>query len=214
MYVAPDAVNAYLCRQKRLHEVPVFKNETHYSDTLKDKFYSYYISNYKFVTRKSKYSNEKSTGVEDISSRRVIRLSANIDTAALEETERELAGRQRTLEANQARLRRNKETLEKLKEDELKLSQEVTRLTNKKKEFANRQNELIMKERTLESLMEPQVRNRLFFSCALQAVLWIRNNPNVLAGSESVSEKKVRIRIRRYGFGFRHCCRMNIFVKN
>jgi hypothetical protein len=39
-------------------------------------------------------------------------------------------------------------------------------------------------------------------------VLWIRirNNPNVLAGSES--EKKFG-----FGFGFRHCCRMNIFWK-
>jgi hypothetical protein len=40
-----------------------------------------------------------------------------------------------------------------------------------------------------------------------QAVLWIRirNNPNVLAGSES--EKK-------FGFGFRHCCRMKICEKS
>jgi hypothetical protein len=42
-----------------------------------------------------------------------------------------------------------------------------------------------------------------------QAVLWIRirNNANVLAGSES--DKKFG-----YGIGFRHCCRMKICVKN
>jgi hypothetical protein len=47
---------------------------------------------------------------------------------------------------------------------------------------------------------ESQIKNTV-----LRAVLWIqiRNNPNVLAGSESESEKKVRIRSR-----------MNIFVKN
>ena len=93
MYVAPDAVNAYLCRQKRLHEVPVFNSETNCSDTLKTMFFNFYINNNKFVTRKSKYSGELSTGVDDISSRRVIRLSANIDTAALEETQQDLAAK-------------------------------------------------------------------------------------------------------------------------
>jgi hypothetical protein len=45
------------------------------------------------------------------------------------------------------------------------------------------------------------------------AVLWIRirNNPNVLAGSESECEKKFGF---GYGLGFRHCCRMKFFVKN
>jgi SMC interacting uncharacterized protein involved in chromosome segregation len=138
MYTAPDAVNAFLCRQKRLHEVPVFKSENNYSDKLKAMFFNYYINNYKFVTRKSKYSSEFSTGVEDIGSRRVIRLAANIDTAALEETERELAAKQRTVEGHQARLSRTIETLDKIKEDELRLSQEAARLSNKKKEFINR----------------------------------------------------------------------------
>jgi len=72
-------------------------------------------------------------------------------------TESELASKQQTLEGHKGRLARLLDTLVKIKEDELKLSQEITRLANKKKEFANRQNELIMKEKTLESLMEPQV---------------------------------------------------------
>jgi hypothetical protein len=82
MYVAPDAVNAYLCRQKRLHEVPVFRSENSHSDKLKKLFLQYYINKNKFSSRKSKYSQELSTGVEDISSRRVVRLAANIDTGA------------------------------------------------------------------------------------------------------------------------------------
>ena len=56
MYVAPDAVNAYLCRQKRLHEVPVFRSENSHSDKLKKLFLQYYINKNKFSSRKSKYS--------------------------------------------------------------------------------------------------------------------------------------------------------------
>jgi len=96
--------------------------------------------------------------VEDIGSRRVIRLAANIDTAALQETEQELAARQRTFEGHKARLARTLETLGKIKEADLKLSQEISLLANKKKEFFNRQSELSMKEKTLESLLEPQGR--------------------------------------------------------
>ncbi len=77
--------------------------------------------------------------------------------------ETELASKQQTLEGHKGRLGRILETLDKIKEDELRLSQEITGLANKKKEFANRQNELIMKEKTLESLMEPQEQQSFVF---------------------------------------------------
>merc|ERR1712096_373277 len=79
MYSAPDAVHAYLCRQKALHQVPVFREENNNSAQLKHKFHNYYIANQKFNTRKSKYSGELSTGMEDIGSRKVIRLAATVD---------------------------------------------------------------------------------------------------------------------------------------
>jgi hypothetical protein len=43
-------------------------------------------------------------------------------------------------------------------------------------------------------------------TCTVSSV--VDPNPNVLAGSES--EKKFGL---GYGIGFRHCCRMKIFVK-
>ena len=154
MYSAPPAVHAYLCNQKKLHEVPVFRVENNYSSQLKNKFHNYYIGNQKFNTRKSKYSGELSTGMEDIAGRHIIRLAAVVDTQEVERLSRELEDKQKLIIANSTRIASHKKTCDQLEVEIGKLTDEIKRLREQKKEFTNRKSELDMKKRTLQQLNE------------------------------------------------------------
>ena len=154
MYSAPPAVHAYLCNQKKLHEVPVFRVENNYSSQLKNKFHNYYIGNQKFNTRKSKYSGELSTGMEDIAGRHIIRLAAVVDTQEVERLSRELEEKQKLIIANSTRIASHKKTCDQLEIEIGKLTDEIKRLREQKKEFTNRKSELDMKKRTLQQLNE------------------------------------------------------------
>jgi len=156
MYSAPDAVHAYLCRQKSLHQVPVFREENNNSAQLKHKFLNYYISNQKFNTRKSKYSGELSTGMEDISSRRVIRLAATVDKQELDRVMAELETKKSQLKTNQSRQETMALTCEKIKAEITKLNDQILELKAAKKDYSSKQSELAMKEKTLEQLKEPK----------------------------------------------------------
>ena len=63
MYSAPEAVNAYLCKQKHLHQVPVFREENRFTGELKNRFQNFYIKDQKFNTRKSRYPPFEVRGV-------------------------------------------------------------------------------------------------------------------------------------------------------
>ena len=155
MYSAPAAVHAYLCNQKKLHEVPVFRVENNFSSQLKNKFHNYYIGNQKFNTRKSKYSGELSTGMEDIAGRHIIRLDAVVDTQEVERLSRELEEKQRQIISNSTRIANSKKTCDQLEIEIGKLTDEINSLRQKKKEFINRKSELDMKKRTLQDINEP-----------------------------------------------------------
>ena len=155
MYSAPAAVHAYLCNQKKLHEVPVFRVENNFSSQLKNKFHNYYIGNQKFNTRKSKYSGELSTGMEDIAGRHIIRLDAVVDTQEVERLSRELEEKQRQIISNSTRIANSKKTCDQLELEIGKLTEEINSLRQKKKEFINKKSELDMKKRTLQDINEP-----------------------------------------------------------
>jgi len=156
MFSAPDAVHAYLCRQKNLHQVPVFREENNSSAQLKHKFLSYYIANQKFNTRKSKYSGELSTGMEDISSRKVIRLAATVDKQELDRVMAELETKKTQLRTNQNRQDTMAKTCDNIKEQITKLNEQIMDLKTAKKDYGSKQSELAMKEKTLEQLREPK----------------------------------------------------------
>eukprot|EP00090_Calanus_glacialis_P046443 TRINITY_DN9124_c0_g1_i1.p1 TRINITY_DN9124_c0_g1~~TRINITY_DN9124_c0_g1_i1.p1 ORF type:complete len:1049 (-),score=416.15 TRINITY_DN9124_c0_g1_i1:332-3478(-) len=156
MYSAPDAVHAYLCRQKALHQVPVFREENNNSAQLKHKFHNYYIANQKFNTRKSKYSGELSTGMEDIGSRKVIRLAATVDRQEVDRIVAELEQKRKQLKINATRQETMARTCENIKAEISKLNVQIGELRAAKKDFSSKQSELAMKERTLEQLKEPK----------------------------------------------------------
>jgi len=156
MYSAPDAVHAYLCRQKALHQVPVFREENNNSAQLKHKFHNYYIANQKFNTRKSKYSGELSTGMEDIGSRKVVRLAATVDRQEVDRIVAELEQKRKQLKINATRQETMGRTCENIKAEISKLNVQIGGLRAAKKDFGSKQSELAMKERTLEQLKEPK----------------------------------------------------------
>jgi len=150
MYSAPDAVHAYLCRQKALHQVPVFREENNNSAQLKHKFHNYYIANQKFNTRKSKYSGELSMGMEEIGSRKVIMLAATVDRIVAE-----LEQKRKQLKINATRQETMGRTYENIKAEISKLNVQM-KAGAAKKDFSSKQSELAMEERTLEQLKEPK----------------------------------------------------------
>jgi len=156
MYSAPDAVHAYLCRQKALHQVPVFREENTNSAQLKHKFHNYYIANQKFNTRKSKYSGELSTGMEDIGSRKVIRLAATVDKQEVDRVTGELDQKRKQLNMNATRQATMSRTCERIKEEISKLNVQIGQLRTAKKDYSSKQSELAMKEKTVEQLKEPK----------------------------------------------------------
>merc|ERR1719342_1320262 len=157
MYSAPDAVHAYLCRQKALHQVPVFREENTNSAQLKHKFHNYYIANQKFNTRKSKYSGELSTGMEDIVSRKVIRLAATVDTQEVERVTTQLKDKEKQFQQNENRLKTTGLVCDKTKAEISKLNIQIGDLRAAKKEHNSKQSELAMKEKTLEHMKEPKI---------------------------------------------------------
>ena len=156
MYEAPDAVHAYLCRQKNLHQVPVFKEENMNSGQLKQKFSSYYIGHQKFNVRRSKYSGELSTGTDDIGGRKVIRLAGTVDKEEMERVGEELARKIKLKEQNDTRQTNQAKTCDNVRTEIAKLNDEILALRSLKKEHSNKQSELAMKRRTLEQLVEPK----------------------------------------------------------
>ena len=157
MYTAPDAVHAYLCRQKALHLVPVFKQENEMSGDLKNKFSNYYIGSHKFNAKKSKYSGEMSTGMEDIGGRQVIRLAATVDTVKAESLKADLENKDRDISSHLKRLEIITTTCKDIKAGIELTTEEINKLKAVKREFLSKQSELDMKKRTLEQTMKPKV---------------------------------------------------------
>ena len=155
MYSAPDAVHAYLCRQKGLHQVPVFKEENNLSGNLKHKFHNYYIGNQKFNTRVSKYSGELSTGMEDIGAREVRRLAAAVDSVELERIRGELETKEKQITANTNRISTTKRTIDSIRSEIEKLDVEINKLKAVKKDFQGKQSELDMMKKTVLQLEKP-----------------------------------------------------------
>ena len=156
MYSAPDAVHAYLCRQKGLHQVPVFREENNLSSQLKFKFHNYYIGTHKFNTRKSKYSGELSTGMEDIAGREVRRLAAVVDTQELSRINEELGAKNRVIGQNATRIATQSKTADNIKVEVDKVVDQINELRAVKKEFISKQSELDMKRKTLQEFQEPK----------------------------------------------------------
>merc|ERR1719266_1472994 len=156
MYDAPDAVHAYLCRQKNLHNVPVFKEENMNSGQLKQKFNNYYIGSQKFNVRKSKYSGELSTGTDDIGGRPVRRLLGAVDREEMEKVRAELETKTKMREQQKRRVETMQTTCNNVKAEIDKLNKEITELRGLKKEHSRLANELAMKQRTLEQLATPR----------------------------------------------------------
>lgn len=156
MYDAPDAVNAYLCQQKNLHQVPLFEKESEETDKLKEMFCSYYIGTTKFTTKRSKYSSNLSTGIEDIGNRRLIRLSDSIDQNKLEEIEEEMGSKKKQLKNQEGRLKQTKDTLVKIRGLVRDINNEVLKLETTRKEFKALERDLKVKENMLKTLKEPK----------------------------------------------------------
>jgi len=156
MYDAPDAVHAYLCRQKNLHHVPVFKEENTNSGQLKQKFNNYYIGSQKFNVRKSKYSGELSTGTDDIGGRQVRRLLGAVDREEMGRVRDELETKTKMREQQRRRVETMQTTCNNVKAEIDKLNKEITELRSLKKEHSRLANELAMKQRTLEQLATPR----------------------------------------------------------
>ena len=156
MYTAPNAVHAYLCRQKGLHQVPVFRQENEMSGDLKSKFNNYYIGNQKFNSKKSKYSGELSTGMEDISGRQVIRLAATVDTVRVEGLREELEIKDREISSQERRKEIVVATCSNIKAEIDKTDQQIGKLRAIRREFSSKQSELDMKKRTLQQIMKPR----------------------------------------------------------
>ena len=144
------------CADKRhFTRCPGFREENNNSAQLKHKFHNYYIVNQKF-TRKSKYSGELSTGMEDIGSRKVIRLAATVDRQEVDRVVAELEQKRKQLKINDNRQATMGRTCENIKAEILKLNVLIGELRAAKKDFSGKQSELAMKERTLEQLKEPK----------------------------------------------------------
>merc|ERR1711872_275113 len=146
MYDAPDAVNTYLCQQKHLHQVPLFDCENNNTDRLKEKFSQYYIGDLKFIVKRSKYSNELSTGIDDITSRKVLRLADNVDSHHLNDVEKKLEDKNRTLKSDESRVTAHMSTFKALEEAFTKLSNDVTALEKEKKIFKGKTQDLLYKK--------------------------------------------------------------------
>jgi len=157
MYDAPDAIASYLCHQKKLNQVPFFEKEIeNVTDELKKSFNAYYIGNQRFIINRSKYSMEYSTGVEDIGSKRVIRLAENIDQSKLEEVETELAEMKKAKENNQKRKMVNEQTKEKINSALKEINAEISAIQNRRKEYKKKENEMTIKQELLTTLAEPK----------------------------------------------------------
>ena len=156
MYTAPDAVHAYLCRQKALHQVPVFKQENEMSGDLKAIFNNYYIGTHKFNSKRSKYSGEISTGMEDIGGRQVIRLAATVDTVKAQSLKAELEKKDKEINSYLVRMGNIATTCKNIKVGIEKTTKEINELKAVKREFSGKQSELDMKRRTLQQMMKPK----------------------------------------------------------
>ena len=156
MYTAPLAVNAFLCQQKNLHQVPFFKEENNYTDELKNKLQTFYIGNLKFTAKRSKYSRELSTGIDDIGSRRVIRLADTIDKNGLENVKAELVKKKQALQNNETRYNQLQTVIDNSRLKVKKFTEEIQVLEAKKKEFSKATAELAMKEEFLKNLLQPK----------------------------------------------------------
>jgi len=157
MYDAPDAIASYLCHQKNLHQVPLFEKEIeNVTDNLKTSFSAYYIGNQRFNIKLSKYSHEYSTGVEDISSKKVIRLAENLDKSKLEEVEDDLA-KANTLKANNLNRKRvSDQTKEKINKALKEITAQISVIENKRKLYRKKENEMKIKQDVLTALAEPK----------------------------------------------------------
>ena len=156
MYTAPNAVHAYLCRQKGLHQVPVFRQENEMSADLKSKFTNYYIGNQKFNSKKSKYSGELSTGMEDIAGRKVIRLAATVDTVRADSLRADLLKKEEEIISHEKRKELVEATCGNIRVEIGKTDEAINKLKAEKREFSSKQSELEMKRRTLQQIMKPK----------------------------------------------------------
>jgi len=157
MYEAPPAVNAFLCQQKNLHQVPLFEKDTPSTDELSKLFRSYYVGNSKYTVKQSKYSGEFSKGEEDIGNRRVIRLKDSVDKSRLEEVEAEMEKKTAVRRNHETRLKQQNDTINKIKDDINQLQEKCKVLDGKRREAVTIDRELELKQNVVETLVEPKV---------------------------------------------------------
>merc|ERR1711872_609998 len=136
-------------------QVPLFDCENNNTDRLKEKFSQYYIGDLKFIVKRSKYSNELSTGIDDITSRKVLRLADNVDSHHLNDVEKKLEDKNRTLKSDESRVTAHMSTFKALEEAFTKLSNDVTALEKEKKIFKGKTQDLLYKKQLLKTLEQP-----------------------------------------------------------
>lgn len=156
MYDAPPAVQAYLCRQKQLHQIPYFGSETSCSDELKQQFKSYYLGTIKFNSTRSKYSGELSTGCEDIGGKRVIRLASTVDRDQDQLIVEELAKKERSLAQQEVRFNNIMLAWNKITEQLAQMQTDLTKLRAEKNMMSKLQSDLTMKEKTIANYRDPK----------------------------------------------------------
>jgi len=157
MYEAPEAVNAFLCQQKNLHQVPLFEKDTSSTDELSGLFRSYYVGNSKYTVKQSKYSGELSKGEEDIGNRPVKRLKDSVDKSRLEVVEAEMEKKRTVLRNHETRLKQQNDTINKIKDDINQLQEKWKVLDGKRREAVTIERELEIKQGVVKTLVEPKV---------------------------------------------------------
>jgi len=179
MYDAPPAVQAYLCRQKKLNEIPYFAKENRYSDELGHRFTTYFVENQKFNSKKSKYSGELSTGCEDISTRKTVRLNTTVNREQEQLIVSELKIKEVKLKQEEDRYNKMVKEYTIISDTLDSFQTKITKLRSDKSIMSKLQSELTMKEKTLANCKDPKldlkVEKRRFANEKRKTVLELSN---------------------------------------
>jgi len=125
----PDAVKAYLCARKHLHNVPVLEEGADLQK-LQLNYSKFFIGKRMYTVIKSRYSDGHMTNVDDVSQRKVRFLGAQSEDEEVERLEKEIAEQKQEMEVL-TRKRVDAEAVKKARSNEMKNS---TDLINKVKE--------------------------------------------------------------------------------
>ncbi|XP_070542159.1 structural maintenance of chromosomes protein 5-like [Ptychodera flava] len=130
LFEAPDAVMAYLCKQYRVHDVPLGNDKTqkHVSRVIAESGQrTFYTPEYQYVVRRSKYGN-KTTSSRSTAVGAAQLLYVSIDPNQTRELEQQL-------QEAENRLRQGEEKFLRLKRDRQTLSEEDNAWRERKKEL-------------------------------------------------------------------------------